>query len=44
MMGDFSSRLYLPSASYLNLVNTEFLLAFFFRAVSVGDDLYLAVA
>ena len=33
--GDFSSRINLPSATYLNLVNAEFLvLAFFF--VSLG--------
>ena len=45
MNGDFSSRLFLPSATYLNLVNVEFfVLAVSFRAVRVGDALSLAVA
>ena len=45
MMGDFSSRLFLPSATYLNLANAEFfVLAFFFRVDRVGGALYLAVA
>ena len=45
MTGDFSSRLFLSSATCLNLVNAEFLCAgFFFRAVRVGDALYVAVA
>ena len=39
--GDFSSRINLPSATYLNLVNAEFLvLASFFRAVRVGTVSY----
>ena len=42
--GDFSSRLYLPFATCLNLVNDDFVvLAFSFRAVRVGDVLYLVV-
>ena len=45
MIGEFSSRLYFASATYLNLVNAElFAPAFFFRAVRVGDALYVAVA
>ena len=44
MIGDFLSRLYLPSAAYLNLVNADFFfLAFFFRA-DRGMPFYLAVA
>ena len=45
MMGECSSRLYLPSATYLNLVNADFFFfaGFFCRAVSVEDALYLAV-
>ena len=42
MMG-FSSRLYLPSATVLNLVNAEIYAGFFYRVVSVEDALYLAV-
>ena len=41
--GDFSSRIYLPSATYLNLVNAEFFRAghFFLRAVRVGKPFIL---
>ena len=42
MIGDFSSRLFVPSATYLNLVNANFfLLAFSLRAVRVGDAFIL---
>ena len=43
MMRDFSSRLYVPSATDLNLVNAEFCAGlFFYGAVSVEDALHLA--
>ena len=41
---DFSSRIYLPSATYLNLVNAELLVRaflFFFRVVRVGKPFIL---
>ena len=41
-MRDFSSRLYVPSATDLNLVNAEFYSGFFYRAVSVEDTFFLA--
>ena len=42
MIGGFSSRLFLPSATYLNLVNAEFfVLGFFFRAVTVVEPFIL---
>ena len=40
--GEFSSQMYLHSATCLNLVNAEFLVqAFFFRAVRVGKPFIL---
>ena len=43
--GDFSSRIYLPSATYLNLVNAEFFSAGHFSSCCQGGEaLYLAVA
>ena len=42
--GDFSSRIYLPSATYLNLVNAEFFSAGLFSSCCQGGEaLYLAV-
>ena len=43
MIGDFSSRLYLPSATYLNLVNAGFCAGLFLSCCQRGGCLYLAV-